>query len=400
MLDTFLHRPDRSSGFAEPALAAALARAAAAIARLDQSLIGHPLQTAFLYRVRLEAVRRQAAVDGQLIDPWHLAALLEGLRLRMEGALRMVDRGAIFDAARHAFDLHQWLTAPDPDQENAVRLAASELAATEPSLTPLLAAAIWLHGWLDRGGDRPPARAALIRYWMDHRLVRIPIPLTGAAALRSDMPWDRSAWMPGFLAALADEAEDALQLLMQLERAWFTARAAVAGRRRHSRAAHAIDLLAAAPMLSASTLAAGLGMALKNAAALLDAFRAAGLVIEVTHRSKRRLFGLAGLASLREAVAAPRRPEPGRSRGRPALIIEEPELPISRPPPVPLAVVERRAFDYDELTEAMVLLDQVIRRTKRKLDTIVRGATPDTADSMPATRGPAEPNDESAPAGN
>ncbi|HME21458.1 MAG TPA: hypothetical protein VKI44_08955 [Acetobacteraceae bacterium] len=39
-----------------------------------------------LYRARLEAVRRQAAVDGLSIDPWHLAAVLEGLRLRMGGA--------------------------------------------------------------------------------------------------------------------------------------------------------------------------------------------------------------------------------------------------------------------------------------------------------------------------
>jgi hypothetical protein len=43
----------------------------------------------------LEAVRRQAAVDGQAIDPWHLAAVLEGLRLRMDHALRIIDRGMI-----------------------------------------------------------------------------------------------------------------------------------------------------------------------------------------------------------------------------------------------------------------------------------------------------------------
>ena len=50
-------------------LLGALARAAGAIARLDQALTGHPLLPAFLYRTRLEAVRRQAAVDGKLIDP-------------------------------------------------------------------------------------------------------------------------------------------------------------------------------------------------------------------------------------------------------------------------------------------------------------------------------------------
>jgi len=67
-------------------LLGAVARAAGAIARLDQALTGHPLLPAFLYRTRLEAVRRQAAVDGQLIDPWHLAAFLEGLRVSMRAS--------------------------------------------------------------------------------------------------------------------------------------------------------------------------------------------------------------------------------------------------------------------------------------------------------------------------
>src|ERR1019366_1115631 len=64
----------------DPALAGTLESASRAIARLDQALDGHPLLPAFLYRIRLEAVRRQASIDGQLIDPWHLAAVLEGLR--------------------------------------------------------------------------------------------------------------------------------------------------------------------------------------------------------------------------------------------------------------------------------------------------------------------------------
>jgi hypothetical protein len=63
--------------------------------------------------------------------------------------------------------------------------------------------------------------------------------------------------------ALAGEAEDGLQLLGGLERAWFAARAAVAGRRRNSRAAAAVDILAAAPLV---------------------AFCAAGIAVEVTHR--------------------------------------------------------------------------------------------------------------------
>src|SRR4051812_34963835 len=70
----------------DPALAVALERASGAMARLDWALNRHPLLPAFLYRVRLEAVRRQAVVDGELIDPWHLAAVIEGLRLRTDHA--------------------------------------------------------------------------------------------------------------------------------------------------------------------------------------------------------------------------------------------------------------------------------------------------------------------------
>ena len=156
----------------DPALAGALACAAGAFARLDQALAGHPLLPAFLHRARLEAVRRQAAVDGQAIDPWHLAAVLEGLRLRMDGALRIIDRGAILAAARHALDLHQWLVAPDFDQEGAVQRAEQVLAAAAASgTTPLLAAATGLHAWLGDGSSNGDGHAV------------------GAPARRSAPPW-------------------------------------------------------------------------------------------------------------------------------------------------------------------------------------------------------------------
>ena len=136
---------------------------------------------------RLEAVRRQAAVDGHLIDPWHLAAMLEGLRMRMdECAMRIIDRGVIFEAARHALALHQWLIAPDFDQEGEVHRAAAALATPQADASPLLSAAIEMHAWLERGGARPPIRAALVRYWTVHHLFRAPVPLTGASALRAE----------------------------------------------------------------------------------------------------------------------------------------------------------------------------------------------------------------------
>jgi hypothetical protein len=80
-----------------------------------------------------------------------------------------------------------------------------------------------------------------------------------------------------------------------------------------SRAAAAIDILAAAPLLSATSLGQVLGMATKNATRLLEGFIRIGIASEVTHRSKRRLYGLKHLAPLREVAAAPpsARPPPG-----------------------------------------------------------------------------------------
>ena len=355
-------------------------------------------------------MRRQAAVDGQAIDPWHLAAVLEGFRLRMDGALRIIDRGAILAAARHALDLHQWLVAPDFDQEGAVQRAEQVLAEPPrpapprcspppPACTPGSAATATAtavateaangHGG---GGARPPIRAALVRFWVTQRLLRAPVPLTGDRALRPDTPWQRDTWMPAFLSALADEAADGLDLLVALERAWRAARRAVAGRRRHSRAAAAVDLLAAAPLVSASSLAAGLGMAVKNATLLLDDFCAAGIAIEVTHRSKRRLFGLTGLAPLRDVVRPPYRPEPGRGRGRPPLVAED-AITVPALPPVP--PLDRQPFDYSDLAHWMTQMDQTIRQARRALSAVAPSTRQDTdvANDPLGTRLPDSPAD-------
>jgi hypothetical protein len=374
MLDQVLASRATAGLIAVPAVAGSLERAAAAIARLDQALGMHHLLPAFLYRSRLEAVRRQAAVDGQAIDPWHLAAVLEGLRLRMDGALRIIDRGMIVDAARHALTLHQWITAPDFDQEGEVLAAERALDYPTAVAAPLLAAAFGMHRWLSDGGKRPPMRAALIRHWMHRRLLRAPVPITGPRALGADRSFELEVWIPNFLEALADEAGDYLQLLVDMERTWLAARAAVAGRRSTSRAPAAVDVMAAAPLVSATTLAGGLGMAVKNATALLDAFATAGVAVEVTHRSRRRLFGLQGLAPLRDGVRPPQRPEPGRGRGRPPIPRPEPVRPVSGSPERLLLPTERRAFDYNDLEHCMAQMDHVIRQTRRSLDVLAREA--------------------------
>jgi hypothetical protein len=161
-----------------------------------------------------------------------------------------------------------------------------------------------------------------------------------------------------------------MQMLLDLERAWFGARNSLTGRRRNSRAAMAVDIMAASPVVSASSLSVGLGMAVKNAAMLLDEFCASGIAIEVTHRSKRRLFGLSTLAPLREGVAPPYRPIPGRGRGRPMTIREDDAVTDPLPPP-PLSPIERRPFDYSDLDHWMAHADQAIRQTKRTLQALI-----------------------------
>ena len=241
---------------------------------------------------------------------------------------------------------------------------AEALLAIQPaSLPPLIAAAQGLRRWIETGETRPAMRSAMIRFWRKRQLFRLPVPLTGAAALGSEQNWELDEWLPAFLAAIEREAADGLNLLYAMERAWFAARHAVAGRRKDSHDAAAVDVLAAVPVLSATTLARILGIAVKNAIRILDELVKAEIAIEVAHRAKRRLFALQGLSPLRDAVRPPYRPDQNRSRGRPRLQIDE-DVSDEPPPPLPpLTPIERRAFDYTALEEAMAHLDAVVRQT-------------------------------------
>jgi hypothetical protein len=364
--------------------AASLERAAGVIARLDSAVAHHPLAPAWAYRARLDAVRRQAAVDGKIIDPWHLAALIEGVRLRVDHVPPMLERGLVFAAGQHAFGLYRWLVKPDEAQRAAISEAAAQLAGVGDRHSPLLGAALGVHAWLDRGGEREPLRAALAMYWPRRGVTALACPLlTGVAALRAEVPWTREVWIGEFLDALAAEAADGIALMAALERHWFAARRAVAGRRRDSRASAAVDILAAAPLVSATTLGQALGMAIKNATRLLEGFVVLGIASEVTHRSKRRLYGLKHLAPLRETAAPPRRPRPGRRPGRPSgapfPMSDGTESPVPagsvRPPSPPLPPLERREFEFGELDRWLDLADQAIRRTQRVLDETVQVAS-------------------------
>jgi hypothetical protein len=80
-----------------PNIAAAPERASGALARRDTLLTGTRSGPGWLWRIRLEAVRRQVAATGGNRS-WHLAAVIAGVWFCMDGAVAIIDRGAIFEA--------------------------------------------------------------------------------------------------------------------------------------------------------------------------------------------------------------------------------------------------------------------------------------------------------------
>jgi hypothetical protein len=127
-------------------------------------------------RLGLEDCRATGLSLGRLIDPWHLAALTEGLLpRRLAGARSLAEAGEVFEAGRAALALHRWLTAPDDDQE--AQIGAAETALRQDTATGVAlvdaAAAAWR--WLEAGGARAPLRAALPRHWMTTGLLRTPL---------------------------------------------------------------------------------------------------------------------------------------------------------------------------------------------------------------------------------
>jgi hypothetical protein len=79
------------------------------------------------------------------------------------------------------------------------------------------------------------------------------------------------------------------------------------------------------------------------------------------------------------------RPEPGRGRGRPPIpsVDDEVANPPSLPPLPPLTPIERRAFDYTALEEAMAHLDAVVRTSRLAWRAIADGTHGATANASP-----------------
>ena len=342
----------------------ALTRTALTFGALDQQLRRHPLREAVLFRVRLEAARQCAAVDGFLIDPWQLAASLEGLRPRIRGQ-DVYERGSEVDALRYAFEQYQWLARASASQEERIAEALSSMTLPVGRMGVLWGSALAFREWIEAGEARAPFRGALVRLWQTQGVFSGLYPVTGAAAFRSGTAWEEWRWISTWLDALEREAAGIRDMVHMLERSWRDARAQAGNQRRHSKAALAIDVIAAYPVISATTLAAKLSVSIQAACVLLERFLDRGLVIDVTHRAARRLFALNDLVPLREAVRMPKKPVPGRKRGRPRLgeeadpddqsvaVAEETSQPVPRWKP-----------DYTALETAMAFADHVIFREK------------------------------------
>jgi hypothetical protein len=168
-------------------------------------------------------------------------------------------------------------------------------SAPRPSRTGLHA---WLGGNSHTGGGGPPARADPVRSGPTTAFSGCWCRSQATARHGSAAPGCRRSWVP-----LLTKRRTGSICWSRWSASSSLARRAIGARRQNSRVGRCRH-----PRRS---LAAGLGMAVRNASQLLDDFCAAGIAVEVTHRSKRRPFGLTDLATLRDVV----RPPTGRSRG-------------------------------------------------------------------------------------
>jgi hypothetical protein len=85
-------------------------------------------------------------------------------------------------------------TSPADCRSGEIRRAEATLAMQPNLLPPLIAAAQGFWEGIDSGGTR----AAMIRFWRRRQLLRLPVPLTGAAAPRPGQSWEADDWLPAF----------------------------------------------------------------------------------------------------------------------------------------------------------------------------------------------------------
>ena len=97
---------------------------------------------------------------------------------------------------------------------------------------------------------------------------------------------------------------------------------------------------------------------------MLDRFVEKGLIVEVTHRSARRLFALQDMAPLRDIAQPREQAVSGRKRGRQRASAVEDAMNIEETGAVQDFVpIERWVPDYSELEAAIAEIDQLMEKT-------------------------------------
>ncbi|HYE01015.1 MAG TPA: Fic/DOC family N-terminal domain-containing protein [Alphaproteobacteria bacterium] len=296
-------------------------RAEAAVARFDQALRLSPVAGAYLSLARLHEAVRSAALDGLGTTPEAV------LRVRLDPAAAGQDK-----ASRAAVDIAEALelAARRPLPEALSPEGLAELAERAERLSrgaeapPDRGDLAWqAESWLEAArlhGDWPGLLAAgaglrelLLREAFGPacgRVARLALPLLLARAGKTAGPslllserlsrrggalevlarGGEAAFHLAMLEAFAGAAEDGLRRLATLALLRETLRRRCPGRRNTSSLGRAVDLVLAAPLLSARHLRDRLGLSLRGAHMVIDQLAAARVLVEATGRSRDRLF--------------------------------------------------------------------------------------------------------------
>ncbi|NHO55340.1 hypothetical protein GOB87_15600 [Acetobacter estunensis] len=334
---------------------AVLVGTVSAIVRLDHRLRGHPLLPAFLFRARLAAIRTQATTDGQLVDPFRLVAVLEGLPLRQPDDPE--DRMLQHDASWCAYDLYAWLAHPGSRRQRSINAAMRAIEEEDPGQGILLQAAEAYYRWIwKQNRRRAPMRAALVKAWQEAGLFAAPVPLTAPAAFRPDASTDRVEWIACFLHELQVEAMRFDDLLSRMEYAWTFARRAVRGQRSTSRAGLVVDLLMLHPLASATGIAHCTGLSINATLQILERLQGQGIVVEVTNRSARRLFAMRAFEGISDCIRPPQRRSRGKTtRGEGEIVTSSFSTAQSR-----VRRDELPPLDYTDLDHALAAADRAV----------------------------------------
>lgn len=315
--------------------AAALAEAAAGLARLDERLAGspEPVRAAWRNRAWTAEASASARLDGPWADPDDVllfesdaADRIPDPALTATRALLAMLRAAARRSPAHLFTprrlaalaqprlprrrpgppvpddlMPAWLAErlgrrPDPLRALGDALAPEAVAAWKRR-TPLLAAADLLARWhrtdaaeaLGGGAGRVLAAAWLWRAGATGGLVLLPgLGFLGHAA--DYRPWDGAAWTPRFLAAAARAAAAGLALLDDTRAAHERLRQASRGQRSTSRLSRLGDVLLAEGPLSAKRGAELLDISPQAASTMLQRLVDAGAAVEISSRAAFRVY--------------------------------------------------------------------------------------------------------------